>query len=81
MTFQELRDCWDRGTYNCNRAVYDKILEYAAGSNLVPVVGAGLSAWVEYPMWDAPEFDVETEVEDHLASWPRNSSDCGGRAA
>ena len=31
MTFQELMDCWDRGTYNCNRAVYDKILEYAAG--------------------------------------------------
>lgn len=31
MTFQELMDCWDRGTYNCNRAAYDKILEYAAG--------------------------------------------------
>ena len=37
VTFQELMDCWDRGEYNCNRAVYDKILEYAAGSNLVPV--------------------------------------------
>ena len=44
MTFQELMDCWDRGEYNCNRAVYDKILEHAERSNLVPVIGAGLSA-------------------------------------
>lgn len=75
MTFQELMDCWNRGAYNCNRAVYDKILEYAIGNNLVPVVGAGLSAWVEYPMWDellrchGAEFDVEEAVEEHLASW------------
>ena len=75
MTFQELMDCWDRGEYNCNRAVYDKILEHAERSNLVPVIGAGLSAWVEYPMWDellrrhGAEFDVAEAVEAHLASW------------
>lgn len=75
MTFQELMDCWDRGEYNSNRAVYNKILEHTERSNLVPVIGAGLSAWVEYPMWDellrrhGAEFDVEEAVEDHLASW------------
>lgn len=75
MTFQALMDCWDKGKYNCNRAVYDKILEHTARSNLVPVVGAGLSAWVGYPMWDellrrhGAEFDVEAEVEGHLADW------------
>ena len=75
MTFQELMDCWDRGEYNCNRAVYDKILEHTERSNLVPVIGAGLSAWVGYPMWDellhrhGAEFDVAEAVEDHLTAW------------
>ena len=75
VTFQELMDCWDRGEYNCNRAVYDKILEHTERSNLVPVIGAGLSAWVGYPMWDellrrhGAEFDVAEAVEDHLTAW------------
>lgn len=75
MTFQELMDCWDRGEYNCNRAVYDKILEHTERSNLVPVIGAGLSAWVGYPMWDellrrhGAEFDVAEVVEDRLTAW------------
>ena len=75
MTFQELMDCWERGEYNSNRAVYNKILEHTERSNLVPVIGAGLSAWVEYPMWDellrrhGAEFDVAEAVEAHLAAW------------
>lgn len=75
VTFQDLMGCWNRGPYNCNQAVYNKILEQAKKNNLIPVIGAGLSAWVEYPMWKellrrhADEFDVGEVVEKHLSSW------------
>ena len=75
MTFQELMDCWDKGKYNSNWFIYAQILDQAKKKNLVPVVGAGLSAWVGYPMWDellrrhGAEFEVAEAVEKHLASW------------
>lgn len=75
MTFQELMGCWDKGTYNSNQFVYAQILDQAKKKNLVPVIGAGLSAWVGYPMWDellrrhGAEFDAAEAVEAHLAAW------------
>ena len=75
VTFQELMDCWDSGPHNSNRYVYDKILDQAKKKNLIPMIGAGLSAWVGYPQWKplllehAAEFGVAEAVEAHLNAW------------
>ena len=75
MTFQELMDCWNRDEFDNNRDTYNRILEQAKKKNLVPVIGAGLSAWVEYPMWDellrrhAVTYGAADQVNALLAEW------------
>ena len=75
MTFQELMDCRNDGDIKSNQFVYGKILELAKDKNLIPVIGAGLSVWVDYPGWGAllrsyaAQLRVETTVEAHLKHW------------
>ena len=75
MTFKELMDCWNRDEFDNNQDTYNRILEQAKKKNLVPVIGAGLSAWVEYPMWDellrrhAVTYGAADQVNSLLSEW------------
>ena len=75
VTFQELMNCWNRDEFDNNRDTYSRILEQAKKKNLVPVIGAGLSAWVKYPMWDellrrhAVTYGAADQVNALLSEW------------
>ncbi|MBE6946124.1 MAG: tetratricopeptide repeat protein [Ruminococcaceae bacterium] len=51
MEFSELMDCHNHSEYDCNQVVYDDLIAQLRRKNVVPVIGAGLSAFV-YPQWN-----------------------------
>lgn len=51
MTFQDLLDSFYINDDLCNKAVYYSLLEQYMNDRITPVIGAGLSLWAEYPLW------------------------------
>ncbi len=51
MEFAELMGCHNHSEYDCNQVVYNELVMQLKRHNVVPVIGAGLSAFV-YPQWN-----------------------------
>ena len=73
MTFEELEKFFHRNSYLNNTVVYKELLAQLKINHLTPVIGAGLSVWAGYPLWEklignlAEGADCEKEVEDCLS--------------
>ena len=73
MTFEELMNAFHKTKYLNNTVVYKELLKQLKTDRITPVIGAGLSVWAGYPLWEklignlAEGADCEKEVEDCLS--------------
>lgn len=51
MTFQDLLDSFNVNDDICNKSAYDALLKQCMNDRITPVIGAGLSLWTGYPLW------------------------------
>lgn len=73
MTFQDLMDAFIiKEDMFSNAKAYDQLLHQMKNNRVIPVIGAGLSVWADYPLWgallakQAKDTCVESEVADAL---------------
>ncbi len=52
MTFSDLMNAFYVNDSMCNQRVYDNLLKQMKNNRVIPVIGAGLSCWAGYPLWD-----------------------------
>lgn len=52
MTFSDLMSAFYVNDSICNQRVYDKLLNQMINNRVIPVIGAGLSCWAGYPLWE-----------------------------
>ena len=73
MNFQELMDCYAISKSESNEEAYSFLKEQVKKDNVIPVIGAGLSIWAEYPSWRnlllenaKRDKKIEEQVEENL---------------
>lgn len=72
MNFQDLMNAFHINDDLCNQVVYKDLLVQIKRNRVIPVLGAGLSAWAGYPLWGnlladkAKELPTEEEILEKL---------------
>ena len=76
MTFDELMDSFYINDDLCNKKVYIRLSDQMKRDRIVPVIGAGLSIWAEYPLWaklllekaEGMPANIKTEIQEQVSN-------------